>query len=157
MKGYSCVKWSGDDNSILINNYVTLDNKQLAAALGRTPDAVRKQLNALKLKRPKKADLKKMDKHVGVADFFAAVKKGLKNRAAKKVIAEKADKQVARLNKERVYAKEVLKTPEKLTDEHDDGCVWVVVKQIPYTRMRVPRGSEAKWIAKFAEQNKPVY
>lgn len=56
--------WSEKDNIYLEENYQTQNNTALGKHLRRTPEAVRKQLNKLKLKRRKKSYFKQYDRKI---------------------------------------------------------------------------------------------
>jgi len=75
----TCKRWD-DDNQYLIDNYLTETNEELADALGRNPDAVRKQLNNIGLKRPLKSETKKIENKAKAPDFFTMLNKGQKKK-----------------------------------------------------------------------------
>lgn len=54
-------RWSGENNkfaNFLRENYLQYDNRTIAYMMGRTVDAVRKQLKKMKLKRPRKTKIR---------------------------------------------------------------------------------------------------
>jgi len=62
--------WTDSDIETLTLNYIDKTNSELAILLNRNADTIRKQLNKLKLKRPLKSEIKKIEKKVKKVDFF---------------------------------------------------------------------------------------
>lgn len=153
--GYNCIKWEEEHNEKLRENYCSHSNEELGALIGRTADAVRKQLNKLKLRRPKKGELKELDKKAGKNPFFDAIKKGAKARKAQELQEIKAGKSQKSREKEREWAKKAYgvgepssQSPEsKRETEADETKVWIVLND--RTRMLVPRGKEDFYRNKF--------
>lgn len=164
--GYNCIVWSEEHNTFLEDNYAFMNNEELAKAINkkfskkgfelkRTPDAVRKQLNTLKLKRPKKSDIKKLDKKAGKDNFFKNIKIG--NEQRKKIEAEKEriQKQEQNKQKEREWASKVygvgtvekpaVVQPKKNTKE----MVWLDLDD--KTRIQIPKGEEEIWRVKYTK------
>lgn len=159
--GYSCLKWLKPHNAYLKQNYLKQDNVQLGIALGllnkeknlcggdttpRTPEAVRKQLNALELSRPKKV---KGATKTQPLHFFAGLEKGLKNRKLMQDDATAGEKAEKRKLKESAWALSVYgigkkdKKTVQAPQQPEIPQVWV--KMNDGARMQVPKGEEAKW------------
>lgn len=142
-----------EDNKFLIENYARLNNEEIGKALNRTSDAVRKQLNKLMLRRPKKSELKKLDKKAGSGDFFGSMKKGLVILHAKQVENRRIDKKLERMGKEKKWAQDVHgigAEPKGKATKPEAELVWINIDD--RTRMQVPKGTEAKWMKKFADR-----
>lgn len=77
-------KWEEEDLNVLRTNYSNLSNKDLSIILNRTPDAIRKQLEKMELKREKvviiKPPAKRGRKKIETDSLFSAINKGQKVR-----------------------------------------------------------------------------
>ena len=160
-KGYSCMRWTEADNQLLRDNFCSLSNEELGAMFhpGRTEDAVRKQLNTLKLRRPKKSELKELEKKAGKNPFFQSLSKGKKLRKENEEALRKKEKQEKSREKEKEWARKVHgigaeEKPKAFKQESEEGKVWITLND--RTRMLVPRGKEDFYRAKFNkyEENK---
>ena len=153
-KGYSCMLWTEADNQILRDNFCELSNEELGAMFspGRTEDAVRKQLNKLKLRRPKKSELKELERKAGKNPFFSSLSKGRKLRKEHEDKLRKQEKELKQKEKEREWARKVHgigaeEKPKQRQPESEEGKVWITLND--RTRMLVPRGKEDFYRAKF--------
>ncbi|RUP42320.1 MAG: hypothetical protein EKK63_01705 [Acinetobacter sp.] len=106
-------KWTDADNAQLLELYITKSNSEIAEIIGRTPDAVRKQLNKLTVKRPLKADLKKISKKTGKLEFFSNLKKGHKVKQKLEIIDNNIARQTKLMKNEVEWAKKNLDIPEQ--------------------------------------------
>lgn len=164
-KGYRCYVWEKQHDDYLVKNYLLNNNHELGVGLGvlnkqenlcggdttaRTADAVRKRLNHLSLRRPKKSQLPKQTKPKDVA-FFNAIKTGLTRRKQKEVIAQKTEKQINKMQKERMWAQNYIGETKPIKQEKPmREMVWITLDN--KTRMEVPRGDEDKWRKIYAEK-----
>ena len=105
-------KWTAEDNAKLLELYIDKKNPEIADLMGRTPDAVRKQLNKLTVKRPKKSDLKKITKKAGKLDFFSNLKKGHKVKQKLEIVETNIKKQTQSLKNEKEWAQKNLPTTD---------------------------------------------
>jgi len=159
-KGYNCIKWEPEHDKFLIENFVTLNNDELATSinasftLSRTADAVRKQLNKLELRRPKKSEMKLLSKAAETDSFFKHIQKGLQKRKQNAKAEEVESKKIQKQAKEKEWAARVYGVGEKKQDpvrkEDTRELVWIKINN--KTRMQVPKGTEKKWIEKFIEK-----
>lgn len=116
MKGYNCIRWDDpangfDHNEYLKKNYLLLTNEAMGDFLGRTADAVRKQLNVLNLKRPKKTEVRKQEK-TARKNFFTNLKASEERRQELKRIQKKLEKKRRHDEKERKFANKLLGQPK---------------------------------------------
>lgn len=119
MKGYNCIRWDEpvdglDHNEYLKKNYLLLTNDAMGKYLGRTADAVRKQLNVLNLKRPKKTEVRKQEKSAR-KNFFNNLKASEERKQELKRIQKKLEKKKRNADKERKFANRLLGQPKQLT------------------------------------------
>ena len=112
------------DNLYLRENYLKMNNQELADKLQRTPDAVRKQLKKLALRRPTKAELKKMQKKKKRGKkprpetFFTLLETGTKNRKKQLRDIAKNESTKQRKKKEKDWCEDLL-NDEKCTESPD--------------------------------------
>lgn len=116
MKGYNCVRWDDpangfDHNEYLKKNYLQMSNKAMGDHLGRTADAVRKQLNVLELKRPKKTEVRKRDKQAR-KNFFSSLKESEARRQELKRIQKRLEKKAKQAERERKFTDKMLGEPK---------------------------------------------
>lgn len=110
MKGYNCIRWDDNYNQYLTDNYLTLTNEKMGNALGRTGEAVRKQLNVLLLKRPKKTEVRTFQKKAR-KDFFNILGNSLDRRRELERIRKKLEKRQVKDNNEKTWAKKFTAKP----------------------------------------------
>lgn len=163
-RGYNCAVWTNKHNKFLEENFAFMDNEELAKSLNkkfttkefvlsRTPDAVRKQLNSLMLRRPKKSDIKTLEKKAGKDNFFKMVKKG--QEVKEKQIAEQQRQQQkeASNKKEREWAKRVYDVGTTPTQEvkqrikPKQELVWLHLDE--KTSIQIPKGEEETYKARW--------
>lgn len=157
-RGYKCVKWTPEQDAFIVNNYLHLSNEEIATAinlqfgLNRTEDAVRKELNHLRLRRPKKSLLKELLPSAHNNSFFKSIRKGLEVKRKRQSEAEREVKRQEKINKERDWAARThgIGTQDKVVKEDTRELVWIIIDG--KTRMQVPKGTEAKWARKFKQQ-----
>lgn len=156
-KGYKCIKWENAHNLFITENYNELNNLEIAIGLNqkfkinRTEDAVRKQLNKLKLKRQKKGELKALNKLEIPDKFFKNIQIGLNRRK----LLDKAELRQELTNKKMIVEKEAVskiygteQIKKEATTEKD--LVWVRIDD--KTRIQVKRGMEKIMIEKFIQK-----
>jgi hypothetical protein len=119
MTGYNCIRWDDptnefDHNKYLKDNYLSMTNEAMGKHLGRTADAVRKQLNVLNLKRPKKTEVRRHEKSAR-KNFFSNLKASEERRRELKRIQKKLEKKNRNADKERKFANKLLGQPKTLT------------------------------------------
>ena len=160
--GYKCHKWTDEENELIRKYYINKSNQQLAEILNntdagkeinleRTADAVRKQINALKLHRVKKSEIKQLQKKAGKLDFFGQIAKGRllrnKNQAEQQRLAKK--KQEAA--KEEKFAREFLGEEYKApVQKSDDGMIWLHLDH--KTSVKIHKDKAEKYKAQWQKQ-----
>lgn len=161
-KGYKCDRWLPEHDKFIRDNYLAFNNAELALALNkkynltRTTDAVRKELNALKLRRPKKGDIKLIDKQVSQENFFKSIKKGLQKRKLLTKQDNQEQKKEERRQREIKWAKEFTGSPEEAKKpKTDKELVWITVDE-KGTRMQVAKGTEEKWKKWYSKRRTEV-
>lgn len=108
----TCRQWDAD-NPYLIANYMNSTNEELAIALDRNEDAIRKQLNKLGLKRMLKSELQKLEKQTKAPNFFDIIDKGERVRDHKLAQLERVRKIEQQKAEEKKWAEQYMKEPEK--------------------------------------------
>jgi len=96
--------WTDSDIETLTLNYIDKTNSELAILLNRNADTIRKQLNKLKLKRPLKSEIKKIEKKVKKVDFFSCLNSSRKILEQEKRKAEAIRKRDERMKQEKKWA-----------------------------------------------------
>ena len=100
--------WTESDNSSLIDNYIDKTNEELGILLNRNPDTIRKHLNKLKLKRPLKSEIKKIEKKVKKVDFFSNLFAGNKIYQQQKRKVDVVKRKENKLKEEKKWATKFL-------------------------------------------------
>lgn len=156
-KGYKCDRWTPEQDKFIKDNYVSFSNSELAIALNkkfklsRTADAVRKELNMLKLRRPKKGEIKQLEKQVRQESFFKSISKGLQKRKQYEKQEKQYQKKVEKRQKEIKWAQEFTQSDTTPKKKEEKELVWITVDE-KGTRMQVKKGSEEKWIKWYSER-----
>lgn len=105
--------WSFEEREFIKNNYLSMDNKQIAKILGRTEDSIRKELNKRKLKRPRKRDLPKIcskrGRHTKINTVLEAINAGIKAKKKMERMAIKEKERERRLQDEALWAADFVK------------------------------------------------
>lgn len=77
-------RWNDLDREIIKKNYLSKTNAEIAQLLDRTPEAVRKEFEKLKLKRPTKSQIQKEPKKRGrkpkKKNVFDAIQDGINEK-----------------------------------------------------------------------------
>ena len=108
-------RWTARDRKKLRDNYLLMNNKELSILLERTPDAVRKELNNLQLKRPRKGDIAKLNKYIPKdRKIFKNLKDGRKKR-------EKNERDIHKINKKIKTITEHERKKQKQKKYHSNG------------------------------------
>lgn len=130
--------WTESERKFIFDNYLKLNNKELALQLCRTQESIRKELDKMKLRRPKKADpfyvpikrgRKKMIKSVS-----ESIKEGLLARKKLANKLEKQDKIKGKIKKEKEWANSYL---NKKNIPAEIKLIDPIVVFIPKKRMKV--------------------
>lgn len=104
----TCKDWKKKDIEKLCANYDNMDNVELGKLLKRSPDAVRKQMNKMRLKRTLKSEVKELEKKAGSMDFFGGLKSGNKQKHRILMVEQKVDRTLNNQQKERQWAEKAL-------------------------------------------------
>lgn len=100
--------WSAPEDEKLKGLYLTNDNTELGKLFDRTPDAIRKRLNYLKLKRPTKGEVQRSSK--SLRTFLKHKKVGKKKKKQAEVQVRKEERKEKVVQRERDWAKKHLQT-----------------------------------------------
>jgi len=138
-------RWSKKDNDYIKKYYLSKTNGHLSAKLNRTIDAVRKQLNFLKLRRMRKYEIEKLDKKVGKdKDIFKNLKQGTKRRKKRERELEKVEGKIKVIQDHK--QKNPVSEPVKTKKEKGE-TTWVQIN--PRTRIEVPKGKEVQGLKTY--------